>query len=218
MSIAEELRIAAGLSFPDRPRLLWDVAEALRDVGARHALVGGLAVGALSAWPRTTTDVDLTMWAKDVPAFLDALRARFGDLEVEKYKGLSRVKDPAIDIIEADAPPLRRQTLQPELLQQVDLGGVSITLPVPESEMVMKYASILSLSRSREDTHQDITDLTRLILNRPEFDVAFVVRLAKVLRFRSPKETAKVFETLKAGGDISVSKRGSQAQVTCIEP
>lgn len=218
MELAEYLTIAESLSFPTSPGILRTVAEALGEAGADHVLVGGLAVGALSGVPRATVDLDVIVPRRDLAAFLEALRSRFPGLAVDEYRGLVRVVSPAIDIIVADANPLNRQALSRELVQPVDLEGAVLRLPVVESAIVLKYAAIVSRSRSEDDARQDITDMGRLLTNHPEVEVETVVRLAKPLRTRSPKEVARVIETLRAGGGVVTNRLGSQVRVICVPP
>ncbi len=218
LSLAENLQIATSLSFPGNPNLLHTVAEILAAAEAEHVLVGGLAVGALSGVPRATVDVDLAIWERSVPAVLAGLEARFGKLTVEHYRGLVRVAQPAMDLILADGNVVQRQAMDAKNTIRVNVGEATLRLPCVESAMVLKIAAALSVSRSVEDSRQDITDLGRLLVSTPTPDLERTVALARVLRTRSPKEIARILETLKAGGGIVVTRGGSMNRVTCVMP
>lgn len=217
MSLAEYLLIVEGLAFPTAPGVLRVLAEALRDAGGPHLLVGGFAVGALTANPRSTVDIDVIINADRLPPLLDALEARLGPLDVTRYRGLARVAQPAVDVILASTNRLRSRALRPELSREADLGdGLILRLPVPELAIILKYAAALSLSRSAEDTAQDIADLGRLVARHPDLDLERLSAIGRVLRTRSPKEILEIVATLRAGGGVVVTKRGSRASVVCV--
>ncbi len=218
MSLAEYLTIAEGLAFPEAPGLLRAVAEALRAANAQHLLFGAFAAGALTGRPRATRALDFIVASADIKPFLAALDDRFGPLEIEHHRSLERVRQPAIDIIVADATKLRRAALDPALAQTADLDGVPVRLPVPELETVLKYAAAVSLTRSAEDTAQDLADLRRIVTRHPDLDLPLLQRLAAHLRFRSPKEIVQIIDTMRAGGGIVVTKRGSLAKVVFVAP
>jgi|GEM_PF-3033896 len=218
MSLAENLQIVSGLAFPASPEVLNVVAQALAEVEARHLIVGGFAVGALTARPRATVDIDIMIAREDAGPFEEALARRLGPLEIERYRSLDRIKRPAIDLIMSDPTALRRESLRAEHGQDVELAGVVVRLPVPELAVVLKYASMVSRSRSADDARQDLADLGRLLTNNPALDDALLARLAKTLHTRSPKELPRIIATLRAGGDIGMSRAGSRVMVTFIDP
>lgn len=219
MSLAEYLLIVEGLAFPASPGVLRALAEALRDSGGRHLLVGGFAVGALTANPRATVDVDVIIDADDLDGLLEALEARLGELEVERYRGLARVRRPAMDVILASRDPLRRKALDPALGVAADLGdGLVLNIPVPELAIILKYAAAVSMARSPEDTAQDITDLGRIVARHPDLDLERLSAIGRTLRTRSPKEILEIISTLRAGGGVVVTKRGSRGHVVCVAP
>jgi hypothetical protein len=218
LTLAENLKIAASLSFPTAPDTLRRIGLALQEAKADHTLVGGLAVGALSGKPRATVDVDLVMWQDDVERFLEALWEEFGEREVVRYRKLLRVAEPAIDVIVANGNSLREQTMSEGLRQPIDYDGVGLLIPTLESAMVLKYAAIVSRDRSAEDALQDIADLGRLVASRPDVETEDVVRLARPLRTRSPKEVARVMERLKAGRSFEADRRGSKVQIRFADP
>jgi len=219
LSLSEYLFIVEGLAFPATPGVLRVLAEALRDAGGPHLLVGGFAVGALTANPRATVDVDVIISADAVDRLIDALQARLGPLDVTRYRSLARVTRPAIDVILASRDPLRLRALSAELSREADLGdGLVLRLPVPELAIILKYAAALSLSRSSEDTAQDIADLSRIVARHPDLDLERLSAIGRALRTRSPKEIHEIVATLRAGGGVVVTKRGSRAQVVCVPP
>ncbi len=218
LSRSEDLRIAEGLAFPTVTGVLDTLAVALHAAGADHALVGGLAIGALTGKPRATVDADLIVRRPDIDILLDALTERFGPLDVARHRGLVRVAEPAIDLIVAGRAVLRRQAIAPENVVAIDLGPAPIRLPTHESAVILKYASAVSPTRSDDASRQDLVDLGRLLAASPDLDLDRVAALKQPLRFRRADEIVEIVNTLRAGGVVGVTKRATVPKVVCVMP
>lgn len=123
-------------------RAMTDASESLRSLGIRHALVGGLAVGAYG-WPRATRDVDFLV---DDSAFVKTesgvLMLRVG-MPVQAH-GI------AIDTISVRED-------ERHLLAAIEAAEISEGVPVAPLEALV----YLKLASPRSQDRQDVFNLVR---------------------------------------------------------
>lgn len=123
-------------------RAMTDASESLRSLGIRHALVGGLAVGAYG-WPRATRDVDFLV---DDSAFVKTesgvLMLRAG-MPVQAH-GI------AIDTISV-------RDDERHLLAAIEAAEISEGVPVAPLEALV----YLKLASPRSQDRQDVFNLVR---------------------------------------------------------
>ena len=123
-------------------RAMIDASESLRSLGIRHALVGGLAVGAYG-WPRATRDVDFLV---DDSAFVQTesgvLMLRAG-MPVQAH-GI------AIDTISV-------RDDERHLLAAIEAAEISEGVPVAPLEALV----YLKLASPRSQDRQDVFNLVR---------------------------------------------------------
>jgi hypothetical protein len=123
-------------------RAMTDASESLRSMGIKHALVGGLAVGA-HGWPRATRDVDFLV---DDSAFVKSdtglviLRA---GIPVQAH-GV------AVDTISV-------RDDEQHLLKAIEAAELSEGIPVISIEALV----YLKLASPRSQDRQDVVQLTR---------------------------------------------------------
>lgn len=123
-------------------RAMTDASEALRSIGVKHALVGGLAVGA-HGWPRATRDVDFLVddsaWLK-TESGLVTLRA---GIPVQAH-GI------AVDTIAV-------RDDERHLLAAIEAAEISEGIPVISVEALV----YLKLVSPRSQDRQDVVHLVR---------------------------------------------------------
>ena len=123
-------------------RAMTDASEALRSIGVKHALVGGLAVGAYG-WPRATRDVDFLVddnaWLK-TESGLVTLRA---GIPVQAH-GI------AVDTISV-------RDDERHLLRAIEAAEISEGIPVISLEALV----YLKLASPRSQDRQDVLHLVR---------------------------------------------------------
>jgi len=119
-----------------------DASEALRSIGVKHALVGGLAVGA-HGWPRATRDVDFLVddsaWLKTESGVV-ILRA---GIPVQAH-GI------AVDTISV-------RDDERHLLAAIEAAEISEGIPVAPVEALV----YLKLASPRSQDRQDVVHLVR---------------------------------------------------------
>lgn len=123
-------------------RAMTDASESLRSLGIKHALVGGLAVGAYG-WPRATRDVDFLVddsaWSKTESGVV-ILRA---GIPVQAH-GI------AVDTISV-------RDDERHLLAAIEAAEISERVPVAPIEALV----YLKLSSPRSQDRQDVLHLVR---------------------------------------------------------
>lgn len=192
-----------------RARTLAELAEIFAEVGADHALIGGIAVG-YYARKRATEDVDLL-----VPrGRLDALAAAFTARGYVVVQPRDRVRvypagaDPAEDEALAD---LVAWEANPELAAAARAAEPATVLGhgvriVPRGALVaLKFHSAVSPRRAVEDRHQDVADIGRIIKKRwePE-DHALALQIASLPYPGAEGELAKLLDDLKHGRVVTI--------------
>jgi hypothetical protein len=152
-------------------RAMADASESLRSMGIRHALVGGLAVGA-HGWPRATRDVDFLV---DDSAFVKSesglVTLRAG-VPVEAH-GI------AIDTISV-------RDDERHLLSPIEAAEVSEGVPVLPLEALV----YLKLASPRSQDRQDVFHLVRAGAD-PE-------RVRRYLAAHAPNLTKKFEEVVES--------------------
>lgn len=123
-------------------RAMHDASAALRELGVKHALVGGLAVGA-HGWPRATKDVDFIVddsaWIK-TDAGLVMMRA---GLPVQAHG------------VAVDTLSVRDD--ERHLLGAIEAPDVSDGVPIAPVEAIV----YMKLSSPRSKDRQDVIELVR---------------------------------------------------------
>lgn len=145
----------------DLEAALVELAEALEHCKLPYVLIGGLAVSLLGE-PRTTLDVDVSVWAApdQLAAAIDCLCTRFRALRpnprefVEKYRVLPIATGAGVraDVVFA-AIPAEQEIIQRAVQKQV--GNRLIPVASVEDLLFMKLLS------TREKDHSDAAALVR---------------------------------------------------------
>jgi len=159
------------------PRLLGalrDLVAALDEVNEPHMIIGGLAVIA-SGVPRTTGDVDATVWGETLDIERCAgtlgrfwLEPRIEDMAefASRHRVMllvhSRTSIP-VDLTLAGLP-LEREAL--EAAVEVDFGGLTIRIPRPEDLVIYKLVARRPVDLDDAERllaiHASIVDLDRV--------------------------------------------------------
>ncbi len=145
---------------PDKVAALLDAAAALERIGARYALVGGVAVGIHSGVPRATLDVDLSVLSRVSRAqAIDALVAEGFQLTGEfahsvnfrhaSGEPLQLVFDPSFDAMI-------------ERAESFEVRGRAIRIVSLPDLIAMKERAAADPSRRRSKALRDRADLALL--------------------------------------------------------
>ena len=192
-----------------RARTLAELAEIFAEVGADHALIGGIAVG-YHARKRATEDVDMLVPRSRLDALADAFTAR--GYVVTRPRDMIRVypagadptQDEAIaDLVAWEANPVLAAaagTAEPATVLGHDVRIV------PRGALVgLKFHSAVSQQRAVEDRYQDVADIGRIIKKRwePE-DHALALQIASHSYPGAEAELERVIDDLRHGRLVKI--------------
>lgn len=145
--------------------------EVFEEQGAGWALVGAVAFG-LRVEPRATRDIDFVVEARRLPAVIEALRERLGDLQDEDMGATVRLRALDVDLIRSSQHPLFT-----EALRRVEIHE-GWRLPITEVLVALKFMSAVNAWRERAKRIQDAADLVALYQHATDFDRDLASRLA----------------------------------------
>lgn len=166
-----------------RAQMLAELSEILTEVGADHALIGGIAVG-YHARKRATVDVDMLVARDRLDVLADEFARR--GYRIARTAEMVRVYPRDADVHEDDAiVDLVAWEANPVLTAAASVASPAIVLGhrvriVPRGALVaLKFHSAISPRRALADRHQDIADLIRIIEKQwTADDEAIAVKIA----------------------------------------
>jgi hypothetical protein len=144
-------------------RTLAALLEALAEVGARHALIGGLVAGYYGKG-RATVDVDLLVPKRSMRRLQAALEKR--GYEVRTFPGMMRMYVPgeleaAGDLVEQEAHPVLHAAFA------ATTPGMILGFPVRivrrGAFVALKFHAAVSPTRQATDKAQDVVDIMRVL-------------------------------------------------------
>ncbi len=145
---------------PDKPAAIAAAANALSSVGARYALIGGLAVGLRSGVPRATLDVDLAIESgADKHAITEAMRAE-GLALVGSFAHSINFRHPSGEPVQLAFD----EGFDPMILRAEPVAFGELTVPVVTREdlIAMKRRLAADPKRRRSKALRDQADIALL--------------------------------------------------------
>ncbi len=175
------------------------VVAVFEELGARWALVGAHAVGALTE-PRATSDFDFVVEESKLKAVLRALEDALGELDAVDLGPALRLRAVDVDLIRSSTHPLFQEALS----NVRELGHWKI--PAPEVLMVLKFLSAVSTWRDRTKKMQDVVDLRALYIavGKENLDGELMRRLATKVYPRAEEEFEDLLRRLEGGEPITI--------------
>lgn len=163
----------------DRAYDLQTVLDLLRDVGARYALIGGLAVG-YHGHQRATVDVDMLVPSRFLKRIGKAARGR-GFIVREFPPDMIRIyapdsDEPFVDLVSADANPVLRAAFRE--VEPAEVLGQSVSVVGRGALIALKFHAAVSPTRAIEDKYQDVADIGHLIRGSTRGDEGVARRVA----------------------------------------
>jgi hypothetical protein len=174
----------------DFAAVLADISAELEGLGARHAVIGGVALAALGM-PRTTIDLDLVTDAAAQDALIELLERR-GYQTLHRSSGYSNHLHADARRGRVDVVYIRGDTAE-QLFDGTEVlpgpGGGPIPVPRPEHLAAMK---VLAMKNDPSRTFQELADI-RFLLTLPGVDRDLVrdhfARHGLIARFHDVERT-----------------------------
>jgi hypothetical protein len=180
-----------------------DIFRLLNAANLRAVLTGAHAVNARTGNPRTTVAVDII--ADKPKKVADVLRAAFPTLTVEDHPVVIRFKDQkyeAIDITKPNSAPLFKRVLK--LTEKLKVEGVEILLPDTEALIALKFASMISATRSAENKHTDARDFISITKQARKIEAKELRDLGELVYTGGGDEILKLVADAKAGRVLAI--------------
>lgn len=163
-----------------------------------HTIIGGIAVSLLTE-PRATQDIDVTIWAEDIPV-VDLLRT------AESYGFISRINNPLEFATQARILLLKHRDT--EVVVDLSLGALPFEKEMIDDSGIIEVAGLQLSVASPEDLiiskavpmrPVDLADIDKLLSYYPDVDFDRIRKLVsefQVLLDR-PEYTHKLEELLQ---------------------
>lgn len=163
-----------------------------------HTIIGGIAVSLLTE-PRATQDIDVTIWAEDIPV-VDLLRT------AESYGFISRINNPLEFATQARILLLKHRDT--EVVVDLSLGALPFEKEMIDDSGIIEVAGLQLSVASPEDLiiskavpmrPVDLADIDKLLSYYPDVDFDRIRKLVsefQVLLDR-PEYTQKLEELLQ---------------------
>lgn len=144
-------------------RTLAAILDALSEVGARHALIGGLVAGYYGKG-RATVDVDLLVPKRFMKRIQAALEQR--GYEVRTFPDMMRMYVPGEpesvgDLVVQEANPVLRAAFT--ATTPGSILGLPVSMVRRGAFVALKFHSALSPTRQLTDKMQDVVDIVRVL-------------------------------------------------------
>jgi hypothetical protein len=182
------------------------VIRSLNSAGVNFMLIGAHALGGWTQTPRATQDVDVLVAARGHKKAVTALLAAFPDLESEDHEVVTRLrnrdnKKVVIDVMKANQP-LYREALKHTAVASTE--GQSYKVPSLEMALAMKFAPMISLTRSDDKKHQDAADFIRMIRSNPDIDLEKLGQLGELVYPGGGQEIVEKVRQVRAGEKLNL--------------
>ena len=144
-------------------RTLAAILDALTEIGARHALIGGLVAGYYGKG-RATVDVDLLVPKRFMKRLQAALERR--GYEVRTFPDMMRMYVPGEpesvgDLVTHEANPVLRAAFA--ATTPVTMLGLPVSVVRRGAFVALKFHAALSPTRQLGDKIQDVADIVRVL-------------------------------------------------------
>lgn len=144
-------------------RTLAAILDALAEIGARHALIGGLVAGYYGKG-RATVDVDLLIQKRFAKRLRAALERR--GYEVRAFPDMMRMyipgePDSVGDLVTQEANPVLRAAFA--ATAPASILGLSVSMVRRGAFVALKFHAAVSPTRQLMDKMQDVVDIGRVI-------------------------------------------------------
>jgi hypothetical protein len=200
----------------ERAKMLGELAGVLAEVGAEHALVGGLAVG-YHGRVRATVDVDLLVPGRKLKSLAHALEAR--GYQIKGKPDMLRVfaaganlesDEPIADLVSREANPVLKAAFAE--VEAATVLGQRVNVVRRGALVALKFHAAISPERRIEDRYQDIADIGRIIAKQfADEDLDLARRIAVHMHPGATGKLEKLIDDLKSGRPVTVNETASRS-------
>jgi len=178
-----------------------DVIKILNRENVSFILVGAYGLAGWTKKPRATEDVDVLIALRQQKKAIRALLASFPHLEADDQEVVTRLRDResrevAIDLIKTNQPIFR---VAFKHTTKAQMGEHAYRIPSLEMALAMKFAPMISLTRTDPDKLQDAVDFSRIVLANPEIDLAKLAELGDLVYPGGGREIVEKVQCVREG-------------------
>lgn len=183
-----------------------DVIKVLNKEKISFVLVGLHGIGGWMNDPRATQDVDVVVASRHHKRAIKALLSAFPYLDANDVEVVTRLRDPETDKIVIDV----MKTNQPIIAavfkntKSVSMGGQDYRIPSLEMALALKFAPMVSLTRSDIDKYQDAHDFGQMVISNPEIDLENLEKLGDLVYPGGGKELVEKVRQVRAGEKLQL--------------
>jgi len=188
----------------------YELTAILSSHSISYVLIGGHVLGYLIGSPRATVDVDVLVSSSHVAKAVQAIKAKFPQLDAEDLRYNVRFSSRAagghvdrerIDVVRSDNAFFK------EILEKhavpVNSKGQVIHVPSVEAAVAMKFAAAISPNRGDESRPQDRVDLLAIIRKHTSLDSRALQRLGDLVYPGGGKELCDLVTAIGEGKKAS---------------
>lgn len=192
--------------YMERAILPVEVIAVLNREKIKFMLVGAHGIGGWIRRPRATEDVDIVVAGRHVKKAVRVLVAAFPQLEVDDQEVVTRLRDKETHDVRIDVmkpnQPLFREALKHT--HTVRSAGQEYEIPSLEMALAMKFAPMISLTRSDERKYMDASDFMTMIKANQDIDLLKLAQLGELVYAGGGQEIVEKVRQVRAGEKLTL--------------
>jgi hypothetical protein len=183
-----------------------EVIRVLNRAGVRFVLAGAHGLGGWTKAPRATEDVDVVVAARGQRKAVAALLAAFPGLSPEEHDVVTRLRERETGTVRIDVMKPVQDVYRAALknTHAVRSGGEAYNVPSLEMALAMKFAAMISLTRSDEKKHFDAGDFIRMVKVNADIDLEQLRELGQLVYNGGGGEVVENVRKVRAGEKLSL--------------
>jgi hypothetical protein len=183
-----------------------EVVRVLNGAGVRFVLAGAHGLGGWTKAPRATEDVDVVVAARGHRKAVTALLAAFPALAAEEHEVVTRLRERETGAVRIDVMRPNQDVYRAALknTHPVQSGGQTYNVPSLEMALAMKFAAMISLTRSDGKKHFDAGDFIHIVKANPVIDQEKLHALGQLVYNGGGDEIVEKVRQVRAGEKMSL--------------
>jgi hypothetical protein len=177
------------------------VIALLNAAGVRFVLAGAHGLAGWTRAPRATQYVDVIVAARSVRKAVRELLAAFPHLEEENHEVVVRLRDRETKVVSIDVMKPNQDLTRAALknTRAVEAEGHTYHIPSLEMALALKFAPMISLTRSQEKKHFDTGDFITMIKVNADIDLDRLAELGELVYPGGGAEVVKLVGQVRRG-------------------